>query len=81
MTNGWSLPTTHWNFWPFDGPSNQQKSGSDTASWLPPNKAFRCQYVARQVAVKYKYGLWVTVSEKSVMERELNNCATQTLPG
>ena len=35
-----------------DGPANQQKSGSDAASWLPSNKSFRCQYVARQIAVK-----------------------------
>ena len=30
--------------------ANQQKGDGDTATWLPPNKAFRCAYVARQVA-------------------------------
>ena len=35
-----------------DGPTNGAKSDADAASWLPPNKAFRCTYVARQVAVK-----------------------------
>ena len=33
-----------------DGPANQQKGAGDAATWLPPNKAFRCAYVARQVA-------------------------------
>ena len=27
-----------------DGPSNEAKGDSDAASWLPPNKAFRCRY-------------------------------------
>ena len=35
-----------------DGPLNEQKGASDAASWLPPNKAYRCQYVARQVGIK-----------------------------
>lgn len=63
-----------------DGPANQKKGDSDAASWLPPNKAFRCQYVARQIAVKRKYGLWVTEAEKSAMSRVLNGCKEQVLP-
>ena len=31
-----------------DGPANQQKSDSDASSWLPPNRGYRCQYVARR---------------------------------
>ena len=57
-----------------DGPANQQKSGSDAASWLPSNKPFRCQYVARQIAVKQKYRLWVSVAEKSAMRGALGAC-------
>ena len=30
-----------------DGPANQQKSDGDAATWLPPNKSYRCDYVAR----------------------------------
>ena len=30
--------------------------GNGSRPWLPPNKSFRCTYVARQVAVKGKYG-------------------------
>ena len=63
-----------------DGAANQQKSDGDAATWLPPNKAFRCQYVARQVAVKKKYFLWVTVAEKEAMLHQLVNCPGQPLP-
>ena len=38
------------------GPANDQKGDADAASWLPPNKGFRCSYVARQVAVKRATG-------------------------
>lgn len=63
-----------------DGPSNQQKSDGDAATWLPPNKAFRCQYVARQVAVKKKYSLWVTQAEKDAIAKVLADCPGQSLP-
>lgn len=68
------------NLLPVDGPINQKKGDSDAASWLPPNKAFRCPYVARQIAVKSKYGLWVTEAEKSAMKRVLNGCGEQRVP-
>lgn len=63
-----------------DGPINAQKGDSDAASWLPPNKAFRCQYVARQVAVKAKYQLWVTQAEYDAIARVLSACPSQALP-
>lgn len=62
-----------------DGPANQQKSDSDAATWLPSNKPFRCQYVARQIAVKAKYSLWVTIAEKEAMQRVLATCPEQTV--
>ena len=43
--------------------ANRQKGDGDAATWLPPYKSFRCAYVARQIAVKAKYGLWVTPAE------------------
>lgn len=60
-----------------DGPANSQKSDSDTASWLPANKPFRCEYVSRQIAVKAKYKLWVTQAEHDAMEGVLKNCPTR----
>lgn len=63
-----------------DGASNQQKSDGDAATWLPSNKPFRCQYIARQIAVKQKYVLWVTTAEKEAMHRVLQACPGQSLP-
>lgn len=63
-----------------DGDANQQKGSGDAATWLPPNKTFRCQYVARQVAVKYKYRLWVTQAEHDAMARVLDTCPEQRTP-
>lgn len=63
-----------------DGPANQKKGDSDAASWLPSNKGFRCRYVARQVAVKAKYGLWVTEAERAAMKRVINGCGDQVTP-
>ena len=57
-----------------DGPTNGQKSDSDAASWLPPNKAYRCTYVSRQIDVKSLYSLWITQAEKEAMQRVLANC-------
>ena len=63
-----------------DGPTNASKGDSDAASWLPPSKSFRCQYVARQIAVKLKYQLWVTQAENDAMYRVLGGCPNQGLP-
>lgn len=56
---------------------NRQKGDGDAATWLPPNKSYRCEYVARQIAVKHKYELWVVPAEKSAMERVLAKCDDQ----
>lgn len=60
-----------------EGAANQQKGDSDAASWLPSNRAFRCQYVARQVAVKKNYRLWVTDAEKKAIRGVLDGCLRQ----
>ena len=57
-----------------DGPANQAKGDGDAATWLPSNKPFRCQYVARQIAVKRRYRLWVTSAEKDTMTQILSSC-------
>jgi hypothetical protein len=63
-----------------DGPANVQKGDGDAATWLPSNKSFRCDYVARQIAVKAAYELWVTAAEKGAMNRVLASCPDQLLP-
>ena len=62
------------------GPANSQKSDSDAASWLPSNKSFRCSFIARQIAVKEKYQLWVTQAEHDAMARVLATCPKKALP-
>ena len=63
-----------------DGPSNQAKSAGDAATWLPPNRAYRCAFVARQVAVKVKYDLWLTPPERDAVARVLQPCPGQPAP-
>ncbi|MFJ5301243.1 HNH endonuclease family protein [Streptomyces sp. NPDC088350] len=63
-----------------DASANRSKGDGDTATWVPPNKAYRCTYVAAQVAVKKKYGLWVTAAEKAAMVKVLSTCSGQKLP-
>jgi hypothetical protein len=46
-----------------DGPANEQKRDGDAATWLPPNKSYRCTYVTRMVEIKAAYRLWVTQAE------------------
>ena len=60
--------------------TNRSKGDGDTATWLPSNKAYRCTYVAKQVAVKGKYDLWVTSAEREAMVRVLATCPTMVLP-
>ena len=57
-----------------DGPLNQQKGAGDAATWLPPNKGFRCEYARRIVEVKAAYELWVTEAEKDALSRLLHAC-------
>jgi hypothetical protein len=62
------------------GRLNSQKGDGDAATWLPPLKSYRCKYVARQIAVKSKYGLWVTAPEKSAIANILAKCPNEPLP-
>ncbi len=62
-----------------DGPTNSSKGAGDAATWLP-RKSFRCTYVARQVAVKVKYGAWMTAAEHKAIEGILAGCPKQKLP-
>lgn len=93
LSNAWNTGASYWDksqrvklanddleLLAVDGPANQQKSNADASDWLPSNIAFRCQYVARQIAVKVKYALWVTHEEKTAMKNVLETCPNQPLP-
>ncbi|MCD4527483.1 excalibur calcium-binding domain-containing protein [Nocardioides sp. cx-173] len=93
LGNAWATGALRWsirkraalandplNLLPVDAGENRAKSDADAATWLPPSKAFRCDYVARQIAVKAKYELWVTAPEKAAMARVLTACVDHDLP-
>ena len=73
----YQLATDPLNLLAVDTTANFKKSDGDAATWLPPNKKFRCQYVARQVSVKYKYHLWITEAEKTAISNLLANCPSE----
>jgi hypothetical protein len=56
------------------GKENQAKGDGDAATWLPKNRAFRCEYIERQIEIKVKYELWVTAAEKEAMAKVLAGC-------
>ena len=77
----YELATDPLNLLAVDGDANKKKSDGDAATWLPSNKKFRCQYVARQVSVKHKYSLWVTEAEKNAISKVLENCPKEPAVG
>lgn len=93
LSDAWSTGSQGWpvterlhyandplNLLAVDGQANQDKGDGDAATWLPPNKSYRCAYVARQIAVKSKYRLWVTAAERNAMGSVLARCSGQPLP-
>ena len=93
LMNSWTTGAQNWerdkrvqfandplNLLASDGPANMGKGAKDASEWLPDNQAYRCQYVARQVAVKSEYGLWVTQPEHDAMEDVLLSCPAEPLP-
>ncbi len=93
LSNGWQTGAQGWNadrraafandplnLLAVDGPLNQQKSDGDAATWLPPDRSYRCDYVARQIAVKATYGLWTTQAEHDAMSTILSGCPDEPLP-
>lgn len=54
--------------------ANFDKAFRDAASWLPPNQAFRCDFVVRQIDVKTAYGLWLSAKERKALADALARC-------
>jgi hypothetical protein len=75
-----ALATDPLNLLAVDASANRQKGDGDAATWLPPAKAYRCAYAARQTAVKVKFGLSVTAPERDAIVRVLATCPEQALP-
>lgn len=60
--------------------ANRSKGDRDAGRWLPPSRDAHCVYVARQIAVKVKYALWVTADEHEAMARVLGGCPDALAP-
>lgn len=69
-----SLANNPLNLIAVSGRLNAQKGDGDAATWLPPNRSFWCEYVARQVAIKSEYELWMTQAEHTRIRDILTTC-------
>lgn len=54
--------------------SNRSKGDQDPAEWMPSNRDFVCEYVARWVAVKYRWSLSADPAEATVLRTTLDRC-------
>lgn len=55
--------------------SNRSKSDKDPREWLPSKSSFRCAYVSRWIAVKYRWHLAVDSGERSRLQSILESCS------
>jgi hypothetical protein len=62
------------------GSLNASKGDKAADEWLPPTEGFHCASVAQQIAVKTRYGLWVTQGEHDKMVSVLAACPGQQPP-
>lgn len=56
------------------GQLNATKRHADAASWVPPNKSYRCTYAVKITIIKARYKIWVTRAEKSELARYIAQC-------
>lgn len=56
-----------------NGPTNASKGDDDPAAWRP-RKGFQCEYAARWIGVKARWGLDVDQSEVRALEEMLGYC-------
>ncbi|WP_419197147.1 HNH endonuclease family protein [Mycolicibacterium litorale] len=57
-----------------DGPTNQDKGDDPPAEWMPPNRAFWCQYAVAFAAVLRGYGLPVDAPSAVVLREAADTC-------
>ena len=90
LSNAWQSGAARWTFnkriaiandplnlLAVDSSQNRQKGDGDAATWLPDNRGFWCQYAARQIGVKSKYGLSITSAERDALTQVLQRCPSQ----
>lgn len=57
-----------------NGGANQSKGDSTPASWLPPNKPYRCEYVVRYLRATQAYDLPLTRADVDVIRGVARKC-------
>lgn len=53
---------------------NRQKGAKDPANWMPPNAAFRCEYLRRWIAIKRREGMSMDSTEARYIREEMAGC-------
>ena len=54
--------------------ANRSKGDRDPANWLPPNREFHCEYVARWVMTKARWALRSDEAERAAIAGVLSSC-------
>ena len=54
--------------------ANRSKGDRDPAEWMPPNRAYWCEYLTNWVAVKASYDLSVDPAERDALRRGFSVC-------
>lgn len=64
-----------------NGPENMRKSDKSPLEYIPPNKAYVCEYLRHWLAIKYIWELRLTPREVTAIENELkaNQCSTEDM--
>ena len=60
--------------------ADSDKGAASADEWLPPQRGYRCRYVAAQVTVKARWSLSVTTAERRAIGRALDSCVTVETP-
>lgn len=58
-----------------DGPQNASKGDKGPGDWMPPNKAFHCDYVAMYINVVDEYGLDIPPKDAKKSKSVLESCS------
>lgn len=53
---------------------NRQKGADSPADWLPPNHAFRCEYITKHMNIVKKYKLKYPPREKRIIQKLMMQC-------
>jgi hypothetical protein len=59
---------------PVSASLNRQKGDAPPDGWLPPNMDYRCTYALRWIAIKTKWHLTITATERTTLTQLIAGC-------